>query len=182
MTVIVGLKTQNSLIMGCDSGTFHGETKVIYDKDKVFIKDNFMVGLAGNPRVSQLLEHVFNPPDHDPRMSTYHYMVKEFVPAFISMLENNGGLTIDKNVKEYESYILVAYKDNIFGINQAFHVSSGEEYICTGHGFNFAYASLYSTKGFVSPEDRVRVAVEAACKFDAYCQGPSKIFTLPREG
>ena len=96
MTILVGMKTANSLIMGCDSGTFIGDTVVNFERPKVFVlKDRpFIMGVTGSPRINDLLRYVFEPPMLPLNVDTNEYIVKYFVPAYIDLLDKNGILKV----------------------------------------------------------------------------------------
>jgi ATP-dependent protease HslVU (ClpYQ) peptidase subunit len=184
MTCIAGLVDGDNIYLGGDSATSHGRSITIKANAKVFSVGPFVIGVAGNPRVGQLLQWAFTPPlptsaDTNP----YEYMVTDFVDALRSTFRSRG---VAARAHEQESIgidrtasgILVGYCGCLFKIGPAYDVNVASDPLdAIGSGADAARGALYASQG-KDPLTRIRLALEAADHFTSSVRCPFTILRL----
>lgn len=177
MTCIVGVKHQGKVYMGGDSAGVAGYQLQIRSDKKVFKNGDFLMGFTSSFRMGQLLQFKFTPPYRKPEQDVFEYMVKEFVEAVRTCLKDGGYSRVNNN-EEKGGFFLVAYQGRLFQIQNDFQVSESVlDYDATGCGEELALGSLFSTKD-LSPEERIKQALEAASTFSAGVSPPFTILSI----
>jgi len=186
LTCIVGLLDGGNVYIGGDSAGVGGYQLSVRADQKVFRNGPFLMGFTSSFRMGQLLRYKFNPPEHPcltgtgERMGIYKYMVTYFVDAVRQCLKD-GGFATKKDEEESGGSFLVGYNGRLFEIEDDYQVAEQvAKYHAVGCGAQIALGSLYSTEG-QPPEDRVRLALEAAERFIAGVRGPFVINKLGGE-
>ena len=173
MTAIVAIVHKGKTWMGGDSAATNswGEISSVVDP-KVFLKGIFIIGVAGSPRVGNLLLHKFVPPEpHTDSVS--EYMVTDFVDAMRECLKNGGIASNENNVESTPAEMLVGVAGHLFSVmGWDFQVTSPAcGYEAIGTGGAYALGSLFSTQKR-SPQARIQLALEAAQQHMASVRGP----------
>lgn len=185
MTAIVGVVQNGEVWMGGDNlganGYFNAWNLA---EPKVFRTGPFLVGVAGSPRVKQLIEHKLNLRD-DPRESdSRKFMVVSFVDELRNILNINGSKGTDSNIDRVSGYsqAMVAFRGRIFVVQDDFQICERSEgYDAIGCGGDFALGSLFETQGKkLQPKQRVERALQCAEKFSAGVRGPFTILKLEK--
>jgi hypothetical protein len=177
MTCIVGLLDGSNIYMGGDSAGVGGYSMQTRKDEKVFINDKFIFGFTSSFRMGQLLRYSLKPPKRFPDVDIYLFMVTDFMNSVRQCLKDGGYAKKDKE-EESGGTFLVGYQGRLFEIGDDYQVAEVlENYASCGCGFDLALGSLYSTEG-QRPEDRVRIALEAAAKFSAGVRPPFNIKIL----
>ena len=104
-------------------------------------------------------------------------MVVDFIGALRQCFKEAGFSEIDKNKEEAGSF-LVAIKrgSRLFEIQDDFSVLTPISYASVGSGSRSALPSLKTTENLkLAPEERIRLALEAAAYFDFGVRPPFKI-------
>jgi hypothetical protein len=165
--------------MGGDSAGVEEEgLSIDIGKDKkVFIKGSFIIGFTTSFRMGQLLQYSLEVPEKIGRMSDERYMNTVFVDCVRSCFRVGGFLT-SENGSEVGGNFLVGYNKRVYEIEPDFHVRipSNGYYAC-GCGRDLCLGSLFSTKG-KRPQDRIKMALNAAARFSAGVRGPFTIKCL----
>ena len=164
MTVIIGLVDNNTVLMGGDSAAVCNDSLTVLATKKVFRKGDFLFGVAGTFRVSQILEHCFQIPPRLDSKSDMGYLVSEFATAF----QNELATHMDVNDEQIQGWrILIGYRGNIYSLESNFQVIKADlDYYCVGSGEEYALGSLFSTKGLpISADTRVLEALKASAHF-----------------
>lgn len=168
MTCIVGIKTDNGVLLGGDSVGSNRYTKVQRKDEKVFFLDDkseIAVGFTSSFRMGQIIRYHLRVPEI--AGDEYVWAVREFIPALIKVLGEHGFMTEDKGVKTGGNFLL-AVKSRLFNIESDFQVGESiHDYDACGCGEDFALGSLFSTEGNedLSATDRASLALRAAEKF-----------------
>lgn len=167
MTCIVGLVDKGNVYMGGDSAGVGGLSITIRDDEKVFVNGPFIMGFTTSFRMGQLLRYKFKVPQQTTDQTDMEYMVTTFIDAVRKCFAENGyGKMADRDHNKGGTF-LVGYKGNLYAIHDDFQVGKPNlQYDAVGCGEDIALGSLYSTKG-KKPEERVKLALEAASKFSA---------------
>jgi len=171
-TAIVGIIQDGRIWVSGDSRAVSGYT-ITDDVQKVFKSEDgrFIVGFAGSLRGGQVLQYFLKVPLQEKNQTVLEFMVKTFVPAIQKCLsEKNGGMV----------EIIVGYKSRLFLIDSEFVVieSTLRGFDAIGIGRAYCLGSLCATEG-MSPEQRIKIAIEAAARFNAAVAPPINVLTLP---
>jgi len=176
MTCIVGLVHNNVIYMGGDSAIGMGGWSVQSSPEpKVFIKDRFIIGTAGNARPCQVIEYLFIPPEQLASQSDIEYLCSSFVAVMQECLMNNG---VDVRSSDYQADFLVGYNKRLYSIGPDFSVVFVDTpYLCEGAGREIAQgavdALLSNTK--MSPRKIVEEALRISVK---HCGGVLPPYTI----
>ena len=175
MTVIAAIRTPTSILMGGDSAQHTNGSIALVAAPKVFMNGDYVFGLAGSPRLAEIVQYEFRPPSKMVSATWDQFLARSFVPKLKAVLAAELGL-IDK------SSILVGTKGGgIFEVNGGWFVKqSREQYAAVGSGTKYALGSLHSTRG--EPRGRLMKALKAAAHFNAYVRPPFTILELPEAG
>jgi ATP-dependent protease HslVU (ClpYQ) peptidase subunit len=175
MTTIAAIRTPTSILMGGDSAQHTNGSISLVATPKVFFNGDFLFGVAGSPRLAEIVQYEFVPPPKIQGTSWSQFLTRSFVPQFKTVLGAERDL-IEK------SAVLVGTKGGgIFEINRNwFVVQSQETYAAIGSGGDFALGSFHSTRG--DPRRRLLKALKAAAEFNAYVRPPFTILELPEAG
>lgn len=168
MTCIVGINTGEKIIIAGDGRGSNGFMYCQDKKPKVFKKEDFIFGVAGSYRVGQVLTNKFNPPKRFVGQTTDDYIYNTIVDYLITLFDVNNCLVSEDGIKNLTgSAFLFGYEKELYHFYSNFQLNiNTKNYDATGSGRYHAIASLYSTEGLnISPEDRLRKAIECANEF-----------------
>lgn len=180
MTIIVGMETENGVLMGGDSAGVAGYDLAVRNDEKVFLTGPFVMGFTTSFRMGQLLRYSLKVPKQKPSESDVEFMCTTFVNAVRKCLAKGGWL-----VKRYEQEdggnFLVGYKGILYEIHDDFQVAiPSESFSACGCGEGYALGALHATKEYdISDEDRMHLALEAAAACSAGVRPPFTIITHP---
>lgn len=186
MTVIIGYvdKEKNRTIVGSDSCLSNGVRKSIINQEegKLFSpreNDNFVVGVAGDPRLKQLIEAFINFPEenyiHKEQMPIdTNFMVRNFIPSLQKVINDNN--YHDSNLNN--STILIAYKDKVWHLGFGFQLGIFEsEFVTIGSGAEHAIAALKAySESNMSILEKVAKALSISSEISIGVSGPNNIF------
>jgi hypothetical protein len=163
--------------MGGDSAGVGGWSLTTRADEKVFLNGPFIMGFTTSFRMGQLLRYAFTPPVYHPDEDLDKYMVVNFIDA-VRRCFSSGGYSKKQNEEESGGTFLVGFNGNLYKICDDYQVAkSMDEYAAVGCGADIASGSLYSTIG-MPPEERIRIALEAAERFNAGVRRPFVIKKL----
>jgi ATP-dependent protease HslVU (ClpYQ) peptidase subunit len=167
MTCIVGLNTGNKIIIAGDGMGSNGFTGFQEKKPKVFKKDNFIFGVCGDFRVMQILANKFSAPKRMIDQTTDDYIYNTFIDYIFTLFKDNNCLNLKDGKLEFQGSFLFGYEKELYQMFGNFQININSlGYDECGSGGYHAIASLYSTNGLdISPEDRVKKAIECANQF-----------------
>lgn len=172
MTIIVGYKAANHVILGADSQGSSGWNKTLRKDPKVFVTHGIGYAFTSSYRMGQILRFHSEEKDLSQVVDPYSFVVSELVPMWRKILKENGYTKIDNN-QEQSGVFLVALKNKLFKIESDFQVGESEAlYEADGCGFAYALGALYTLENSnISIEDKVTKAIEAAINFSNGCGG-----------
>lgn len=166
MTVIVGVKSKGKVYIGSDSAITYGNLCEILVKPKVFRHGKILMGFSGFYRDIQLARVGLKPPK-DTTDDPETYLVTQFIPKLKKQLKTKE----DEEIREDFGGI-IAYKKHLFHLDSVFSVSEvNNDFVAEGSGGEIARGVLIATRS-LPPEKRIKLAIEAACKYDIYCKEP----------
>jgi 20S proteasome alpha/beta subunit len=174
MSTVVGLKTESGVIIGADTRatTPDGEIRPNVCK-KIFRNGPYLIGFIGSVRGGQiLLPHYFDPPKH----------ILDFPDAIRKQCAEKGCLGVNEENQTgiHACNFLVAYKKELYEVLVDFQLNEVESYTAIGSGSSFAFGSFHTTEDLDNIIEfdnitRVKLALEAAVKFDAASGAPFDI-------
>ncbi|MBI4837472.1 MAG: hypothetical protein HY813_03670 [Candidatus Portnoybacteria bacterium] len=175
-TAIVGIVQDGRVWIGGDCRALSGYEITDYVQ-KVFKSEDgrFIIGFAGLLKSGQVLQYFLEVPPQNDNQTVFEFMVKTFVPAMQKSLSEKGA-----NANTIE--ILVGYKSQLFLIDSESIVieATHRGFSAIGSGRSYCLGSLCATSGKeMGPEQRIKMALEAATRFSAAVAAPFDILTLP---
>ena len=172
MTCIVGLVHENCVYVGGDSAGVDDSHRLSVRADaKVFENGPMVMGFTTSFRMGQLLRWSLRVPTRPKSMPAEKFMSILFVDAVRKCLKK-GGFAETKDGCEKGGAFLVGYQGGLFQVEEDFQVGmNADGFAAIGSGGQVALGSLYSTRQ-LGPEARVRLALEAAERFNAGVRGP----------
>ena len=167
MTCIVGLVDKGNVYIGGDSAGVAGLSISIRNDEKVFVNGPFIMGFTTSFRMGQLLRYKFDPPKQTVGKDDMKYMVTDFVDSVRGCFASNGFGDLADRTNHEGGTFLVGYHNQLYKIESDFQIAvSSTNYDAVGCGASIALGALHATKG-KKPEDRLKMALEAASTFSA---------------
>ncbi len=165
MSCVAALKQNGKVYVAADSLS-SADDKLFYRKDKkVFKNGKYIIGFCGSIRTGQILKRRYWVPPTD------IYAVPDSLMKF---MEKKGCMSItEEGHKNCGCNFIFATKGEIYEILVDFQlVEPVDDFTAIGSGSDFALGSLFSTKGTkLKPEERLKMAIEAASYFSASVGG-----------
>ena len=177
MTCIAGLIDKGKVYMGADSAGVANLSLHVRADEKVFVKDDFIMGFTTSFRMGQLLRYKLQVSPRPRGQDVFEYMVTSFIEAVRKCLKE-GGFAEKKDEKEKAGTFLVGYRGRLFTVDSDYQV--GENllpYAATGCGEDIALGTLFANED-LKPEKRILQALEAAEQFNAAVRRPFVIKVL----
>lgn len=178
MTCIVGLVDKGDVYIGGDSAGIAGLSLSIRADEKVFSNGPFVMGFTTSFRMGQLLRYKFDPPQQTVNTDDMKYMVTDFIDATRKCFAINGFGDKDATIG---GTFLVGYKGKLYTIDADYQVGiPSKAFDAVGCGSQLALGALYASSS-KKPEERVRLALEAASTFSAGVAPPFTIIKQPKQ-
>lgn len=176
MTCIAGLVHEGQVYLGADSAGISGYDLTVRSDTKLFQNGPFVGGFTSSFRMGQLLAHAWKPPKASDD-NTMRYLVGPVVNS-LRKLFKAGGYKGESG--EDGGEFLLGYQGGLYVISNDFQVGvSADPYAAVGCGGPVACGSLYATARLdLGPQERVRLALEAAEHHSAGVRGPFIYQTL----
>ena len=175
MTCIVAIAEDNTIHMAGDRMAAGNGDKMMYNRSKVFINGDFVIGYTDSFRLGQLMEFTWNQPDFTAGQSDFGYMCTAVVDSIKKMLAD-----YDVVFGAGEN-LLIGYGGKLYTIQGDYSVFEHEHFAAVGCGYVAAKASLYTSARIQSysydnmmatgdgiefdSEDRLSWAIEASATF-----------------
>ena len=177
MTCIIGLLDTGKVYMGADSAGVAKLSLSVRADQKVFVKDDFIMGFTTSFRMGQLLRYKLQIPSYHEDVDFFEYMVTSFTEAVRKCLKD-GGFAEKKDDREKAGTFLVGYQGRLFCIDDDYQVAEQLlPFHAVGCGEDIALGALFSN-GHLKPEERILQALEAAEQFSAGVRRPFVIKKL----
>lgn len=172
MTCIVAIAEDNTIHMAGDRMAAGNGDKMLYNRRKVFINGDFVIGYTDSFRLGQLMEFSWKQPDFMAGQSEFEYMCTAVVDSIKKLLTDHG-----VHFGDGEN-LLIGYGGKLFTIQGDYSVFEYDGYAAVGCGNVAANASLHTSNNIqdfiedniiddanlikMTPEDRLSWAIEAA--------------------
>lgn len=196
MTAVVGIAHRGRLIFGADSALTDDDfNQLAMAEPKVFKMvmpngDEMLIGGSGSARGGQLLRFKFKAPKHPRGMDADAYMASLWIDELRSVFKSGGHMGYetesenDRGPETSGTNALIGYRGDIWIMYGAdLQVERLQDnYAAIGSGAPVALASLFTTEKPRGPggatRERVRTALEAACRYNAACRPPFTILAI----
>ena len=167
MTCIVGLVEKNKIYMAGDHIASNGYSLKIYNDQKVFLKEDFIVGCCGSVRMAQLLRYYWTPPSRNEKQTDSDYLFLSVIPDIITLFEKNGYLE-KKDEQKKGGVFLFGYKNRLYRFQSDFSLLEDKRGLAAcGCGEDFALGALeaiYQTQKTMPANKKIQIALSAAEK------------------
>jgi ATP-dependent protease HslVU (ClpYQ) peptidase subunit len=183
MTVVVGIETEQGVLMGADSCVSNGNRNTLYNMVKVWRHGPCILGMAGEVRTIQAIQTrliITHPPL--PTVTLQAWVITELLPAVREIAEEVAD-------EDDEWQLLVGIGHELWSINHRWNVlRSWNCFDAIGSGQSYALGSLDATARVniaannmqedgeivarISPEARIVFALEAAVEYCADVNRP----------
>lgn len=183
MTCIVGLVHNGTVWMGGDSAGIRegGYQRTVTKTSKVFRNGPFLFGITTSFRMGQVLRHAFVPPECPAGMTEERFLATEFVDEVRETMRAAGHAHVDKE-REFAGCFLLGWRGRLFAFDDDFGFTErAGGFNAVGSGEAVALGALYAAPTPAPPEMRLRIALEAAAKFNAAVAAPFDIECLQGE-
>ncbi len=189
MTAVVALIHENKVLLGGDSAASDEKSGLIFQRmdPKVFKVGQFGVAFVDSFRMGQILQYIWIPPLYKPTAGFKNldkFMRTKFVESVKEVFKENGygnqnPGTTDDGDEGGIFLIAVQGAGRIFVMDTDFHIGEADvQYMAEGSGQTLALGSLFSTSAIKTPRKRVRIALEAAAKFNMNVRPPFTIIEI----
>ena len=189
MTCIVALIHENKVLLGGDAAASDEKSGLIFSRvdPKVFKVGQFGLAFVDSFRMGQILQYSWVPPIYKATAGFKNldkFMRTKFVESIKEAFKEHGygNQTAGSTEDGDEGGIFIIAVQNagrIFVMDTDFHIGEADiQYMAEGAGQELALGSLYSTASIKTPRKRVRMALEAATKFNMSVRPPFTIIEV----
>lgn len=177
MTCIAAIAEKGKVYIGADSAGVADWDMNIRADEKVFKNGECLFGFTSSFRMGQLLRYKFKIPDKPQNMTDKVFINTLFIDEIRKCLKDGGYMKITDN-REKGGEFIVGYNGNIYQIQNDFQIALPADLLAAcGCGASYAKAVMYITKN-LSPQNRIRKALQTAEHFSAGVRGPYKIMSI----
>jgi hypothetical protein len=189
MTCIVALIHENKVLLGGDAAASDDKSGLIFQRTdpKVFKVGQFGIGFVDSFRMGQILQYNWTPPVYKPTAGYRNldkFIRTKFVESIKEAFQEQGYGKFGTNAPEDGDeggifLIAVQGAGRIFTMDSDFHIGEADvQYMAEGAGQELALGSLFSTGLIKTPRKRVRMALDAAAKFNMSVRPPFTIIEV----
>lgn len=174
MSTVVALTTEGGAWIGADSRATCEDGEIRPgDAEKIFKNGRYIVGFIGSVRGGQILRpEYFDAPEK----------ITDWPDAVVDQSEIKGclGQSEQQTALMLCNYVIGDTRTGkVYEMLIDFQFTEIKEYTCVGSGGPYAFGSLFTTEELnINGEERVRMALEAAIKFDGASGGPIHIMKV----
>lgn len=187
MTCVVALIDGNKVFMGGDAAASDDKTGLIFQRTdaKVFKVGQFGIGFIDSFRMGQILQYSWTPPVYKPTKGNKNldkFLRTKFIDSIRNAFREHGfGNFSNTDDGDQGGVFIFAVQETgrIFTVDSDFHIGEIDvPFVAEGGGQELALGSLFSTGSVKTPRKRVRMALEAAAKFNMSVRPPFTIIEV----
>jgi hypothetical protein len=188
MTCIVALINENKVLLGGDAAASDDKSGLIFQRTdpKVFKVGQYGIGFIDSFRMGQIIQYYWTPPVYKPTAGYRNldkFIKTKFVESIKDAFKEYGYGNFGSGTEEGDQggifIVTVQGSGRIFTMDSDFHVAECDvPYMAEGAGQELALGSLFSTALVKTPRKRVRMALEAAAKFNMAVRPPFTIIEV----
>ena len=175
MSCVVGLVDRKKVYLGSDgiATDIDGECRPI-NIPKIFKRGSFIIGFTGSIRTGQIIQRS-------------RYRIPTSIWGWPDLIREQttkkGAMVIsDENGEVIGSNFIIGHKGKLYELLCDFQLNevNGFGYTAIGAGSTPALGSLFTSENFdfLGPDERIRMALEAASEFSKSCGPPYTIKVL----
>lgn len=173
MTVIVGITNGTDVYIGGDRGASDDVSIVSMYRPKVHVNNDWAFGYAGSLGVGQLME-IIDIPSIKKNQDPYKILRTDVVSHMRNAIDLYGN-----SDPEYSADFIIGTQGRLFEFSTIDWSVAEVRETAIGSGNAFALGSLYTSIGMrLHPEDRIRMALNAAITYSPTCQGGMDIINV----
>jgi len=186
MSTIVVVKKNNEIVIGADTLTKYGYTKLragyAKNQSKIITVGDSYIATCGNAVVDLILKSYFKSLDELPNLDSVDNIF-EMACNLHSVLKEKYFLNPNEDEEEmYESSrmdCLIANKHGIFGLDGYRYVEEYTRYAAYGSGYKFALGAMkVAFEENYTAEEVARLGLEAAAEYDDGTDKPFHIYKI----
>jgi 20S proteasome alpha/beta subunit len=178
MSIVIGIKYKDGVIVGADKQSTWGNIKE-ENSTKIYKSkySNTALGVVGYLRDDNILatideiidfEDIFNKTSIDLK-----YVVSKVVPKLFNIYKNNNRVILDKGIESFNSLFAFCTNEKMFVIDSEGAVIENKKYIAIGCGQDLVIGYLETIDGLnkKSKEEIEKIindCILKSCKRDAY--------------
>jgi len=177
VSVVIGHRGKDGVYFAADYQVTSEDGHRDYETQKIFVRDSYMIGVAGDYKILALMEHFsFSWPISGDKkkflITQLPLMIKEYLEPYRRDSDKDEG-------DEYS--ILIGYEDGMCEITETFEASFFPLFHAIGTGAPYAFGAYHalSFEFDTDIEEILSLAVGAAIRYNAYCGGGVHIEKLP---
>ena len=188
MTAVVALIHENKVLLGGDAAASDDKSGLIFSRvdPKVFKVGQFGIAFVDSFRMGQILQYSWTPPIYKPTTGFKNldkFMRTKFIESVKESFKEHGYGNQAPGTEDGDEggvfLIAVQGAGRIFVMDTDFHIGEADvQYMAEGAGQELSLGSLYSTTSIKTPRKRVRMALEAAAKFNMSVRPPFTIIEV----
>ncbi|MCH9006624.1 hypothetical protein IIA29_01245 [candidate division KSB1 bacterium] len=189
MSVVVGVKIDDSISIACDTQSSRGSLKILdtymSNHTKIFKFNESLIGITGWFALEQIFHHVLTTKpeilDFSSRVSIFESLLKiqgvfeeEY---FVETSEND-----DQPVSSNQLTAIILNRHGLFDIDSYREVNQFTRFWAIGSGQELALGAMHALHGKgCSAKEIAGAGVQAACDFNDGCSAPINIETMQVE-
>jgi ATP-dependent HslUV protease, peptidase subunit HslV len=190
MSTIVVVRKNNEVVIGADTLTKYGTTKLRagYAKNQskiVKIGDSYIAS-CGNAVIDIILKNYFHSLEEIPELNSVDNIFQIACDLHTVLKDKyylNPSSDDDDAYESSKMDCLIANKYGIFGLDAYRYVEEYTSYAAYGSGYKFALGAMKVAYEMDCNAEKVaRFGLEAAAEYDDSTEGPFEIYTLLCEG
>lgn len=168
MTILIGLRTPSSAVLGADSQLNWGDTKILGSK-KLFEIGRFILGISGPARLGTLLVEAKQKLNRVTTPGGVAKTLKDLISADDWKVDETAS---GPRCSDVSILLCNTRTGGLYWLDGSFSVEevSIGHFICLGAGDDIATGAM-AALDTLEPKDRVRRALGIACQFNAACGG-----------
>jgi hypothetical protein len=188
MTAIVALIHENKVLLGGDAAASDDKSGLIFQRvdPKVFKVGQYGIGFVDSFRMGQVLQYSWTPTIYKPTVCYRNldkFLRTRFVESIKETFKDHGYGNQSPGTEDGDEggvfIFAVQGAGRIFTMDSDFHVGEADvQYMAEGAGQELSLGSLFSTSAIKTPRKRVRMALEAAAKFNMAVRPPFTIIEV----
>jgi len=194
MTTILAIQGDGFAVIGADSRWVDGYDRLgKQSQPKVVSVGRYLIGMAGDTRGINLIQHVFAPPVLPVKLSGIgltRFMVSQFIPVYRTCLEMGGSsLSAYEDNPAYSSIeALVLANGTIYQIDNDYGTEedvSGIYALGSGQAYGIAALEAVCSKKEMTPHTAKQALLKAlniSAKYDGGTGAPFHTFVQARDG
>jgi hypothetical protein len=177
MTAVCAISDGARVWMGADSAGVGGTSLQIRRDEKVFQNGDMLIGCTSSFRMISLLRYTFKqPPKKSPKQTDLEYLHTSYIDAIRRCFKSGGFGVTDGGDKG--GTFLIGWKGNLYMVQDDYQIACPvDRFSAVGCGEDLCLGSLYSTTN-MTPEDRIRTALEVAERYSSGVRGPFIVKSL----